>query len=219
MYLIIQILKCVWVFLLRLLFLLVLICIFFFLRLNSLDCLLTIPLEKLLTRSLMENECVSPCPPLLPEVCICSAICPRTMPVGSLRSHSVQGTQVSKFCGTGIQNYTVAGSFSLFLFPLPLLLCSAPRRPFMQSLVVIRIEIWFTFPLEQCPLKSHLCSEWVSSSLLVQALSPDFSSSPSLWLWNLGTRAWIVIAVSYLRHTWLGGFCILLTSVIPGFHP
>lgn len=135
MYLIIEFLKCVLVFLLRLLFLLVLIHIFFLLCLNILYCLLTIPLEKLLIGSLMENECVSPCPPLLPEVCICSAICPRTMPVRSLRSHSVlQGTQVSKFCGTGIQNYTVAGSFFSLSFSPPSLAPFSTKAAFYAVL-------------------------------------------------------------------------------------
>ena len=173
MYLVIQSLKCAWVFFspLSLLFLVL---IFVCVCLNIFDCLLAIPHEKLLIGPLVGVDCVSltPSPPLQRFASVLPFV-PEQWQLDPL-GH-IEGPRVSRFCDTELH-----GSREFFpLFPLPtsllLSLCSAQKRPFM----LMRMEIWFTFPL-RAPLKSHLHIGWVSSVLPFHALSPTFSSV-SLW--------------------------------------
>ena len=177
MYLVIQSLKCAWVFFSPL-SLLVLVLIFVCVCLNIFDCLLASPHEKLLIGPLVGVDCVSltPSPPLQRFASVLPFV-PEQWQLDPL--DHIEGPQVSRFCDTELH-----GSREFFpLFPLPpslpptllLLLCSAQKQLFM----LMRMEIWFTFPL-RAPLKSHLHIGWVSSVLPFHALSPTFSSV-SLW--------------------------------------
>lgn len=138
MYLVIPFLKCAWVFLLPW-SLLTLVLIFVCVCVSEYFWLLAGHSPWKITHRLSSGGWLCVSHPLPPPQRFASVLqfVPEQWQLDPL--DHIQGPQVSRFCDTELHG----GRELLSLFPLPLSFYSAWKQPFM----LMRMEIWFTFPL------------------------------------------------------------------------